>query len=1123
MNTNASFIIRDCNLIQESQHAAIKLVNTTAGRIEYTTIVGSPIVSPDSAAIKLLNANNTVVTYMHSDGNKDMGFHAQYSYHLTLTNSLFNSTDFRSARAEFSDYLTIDNCQFYQVSTSGYWCTRWNNVNHTVITNSEFYSDGGVSGISIDEAYYSSISDVYIWGSDQDGLNVDDSPNITITRATIEESQGDGAAFDNSPGFVFTDSTIFDTSTDGLDIATSPNSTISNINIATANSVGIRIDASANMSVTDIVTDETGSHGLYGQYSDFMTFDDITVTNALDTGIEFQFCNNGTLTNSVVQMTSDTGIYLWTCPNWTVTDNLVEYADGNGIHLHHGDNYLLTRNYVNYVTDTGINVDTSDNSNVIDNHVTKADSEGYVVTTCENITFAGNTADECWDGGSFDTSPNIVIEGNIFTNLIGRGMYINDMEDAIIRANVLSGAGLTGMDIDYLLTSTIEDNELSGFGFWFAPQRAYSYYNHTVVNNTVNGKDIYYGRDAVGVDLVASDYSQFIIINGSHVDIHDGTFDHVTNPVMLILSDNCTIWDIESFSNRQTCYVDRSDDTTMYDIYIDGGGFAEGIFVRASDHFNLTSSVIERCSGSSTSGVYLWASDDATITDCEFDLNHFGIYANDVNDFLVSDNLFTNHDSRAISVVSSSSYYVRILNNDIFNATYGVYFESGDNVTISMNTIMYTTNTGIRVSGGSSTDVNVTLNVVTNNADGIEMHNNGNSFAMNNTIMWNTGYGIYSDPSTPVEVYYNIIAFNLFDNGLDETTGNFWDDGVDTGNWWDDYTPPGVYAVDGNTDDRYPMQYAPTEPIINQPQDLYYAEGSEGNEITWLAFDDSLKDWAVTIDGGAWEADAWDFVDITVNIDGLAYGTHTVFVTLWDIHDNFVNDTVLVHVFDDTPPAISNVPNTVAFVGGSNQILSWEVSDLHSDTYTVFLDGDEYATGSWTTGLLEFNIDGLTEGEHSLIMQIADLDGNTAADQVLINVILDDVEPVIDSPDDITYEEGETGNIIVWNPQDDYPATFEISDESSVLSEGTWGGSRVVFNVDGLSVGSYRFQITVTDGSGNSVDDFVSVDVTAIVTEPPPPPPPIDLGFIGIVVVGIGAVAIVIVVIWIIRKKRPAY
>ncbi|MFW9848947.1 MAG: right-handed parallel beta-helix repeat-containing protein, partial [Candidatus Thorarchaeota archaeon] len=895
LNTDASFVIRDCLVDQRSSLAAIKLVNTTAGTIEYTTVHGSPTGSSDSGAIRFLNSNNTVVTHVHSDGNGDMGFYAQFSNHISLTWDLFNATNYRATYVSDSDYLTVDHSSFIQYSTIGYWCTRFLSVNHTTITNSAMYADGGVAGIAIANSYYASINNVYLWGSIQNALQIEGCPNITVTGITIEETDSLGVYVDYSPGFVFTDSSVYDTGSTGVDISDCPNSTLSNIDITMTDNHGLNIVNSGNTSATGIVIDDVSGLGVQVTSSDFMNLDDFTVTNTGDVGIYFGSSDNGSLTDSSVEMSNDAGIALEGCYNWTITDNHVDYIDGYGFYHGGGDNLILTRNYINYCYDDGIYIDTADNIDIVDNHVTMSDNTGISVQTTENATIAGNTVDKSDDGCYVVDGLNVVIEGNSFTNLLDTGMYISSLEDATIRNNIVSGEGEIGMNIDYLMTSIIEDNQLTGFGFWFQPTRAYSYYNNTILSNTVDGKDLYYALNQVGVDITASDYGQVIVINGSHYDVHDGSFDHVTNPIMCILSDNISVWDVTIMNNYYAIYYDRTDDGVIHDVSIDGG-HGYGIAVRLSDEFNIANSTISGCDETSRTALVFSSSDGAIVTDCEFDNNYYGIWINDVNDGLFTDNLITNSQSYAVSVWNAGSYYLRILNNEMYYDTYGIYLEQADNVSISMNTIMYASIWGIFVGGSSSSYVNVTLNDVSNNENGITMRNNGNSYVMNNTVMFNDGYGIYNDPFTAVEVYYNTIAFNLGDNGLDEIGGNYWDNGVDTGNWWSDYTPPGVYAVDGNTDDRYPMPFAPTEPIINQPPDVFYAEGDEGNEITWYVYDDSLRDWAVTIDGGAWEADAWNFVDITVNVDGLAYGDHTVVVTVWDIHDNSATDTVIVHV-----------------------------------------------------------------------------------------------------------------------------------------------------------------------------------------------------------------------------------
>ena len=71
--------------------------------------------------------------------------------------------------------------------------------------------------------------------------------------------------------------------------------------------------------------------------------------------------------------------------------------------------------------------------------------------------------------------------------------------------------------------------------------------------------------------------------------------------------------------------------------------------------------------------------------------------------------------------------------------------------------------------------------------------------------------------------------------------------------------------------------------------DISYAEGSTGNTASWIAFDNYLSHYRVTINGVIVVEDA--FADVnedtaTVDIDGLAYGDHPVIITVWDIEDN---------------------------------------------------------------------------------------------------------------------------------------------------------------------------------------------------------------------------------------------
>jgi parallel beta-helix repeat protein len=477
-----------------------------------------------------------------------------------------------------------------------------------------------------------------------------------------------------------------------------------------------------------------------------------------------------------------------------------------------------------------------------------------------------------------------------------------------------------------------------------------------------------------------------------------------------------------------------------------------------------------------------------------------------------------NSENYAIYAWGSGSEYVFIEDNTILNATYGFYSYRASDGLVTNNEIMYCSSAGIMLDGSDGNNYNVTLNTVENNYDGIVVSTSDFHFIMNNTVRWNSNYGLYLFASSSTEVYYNTFALN--GNYEDSFGGNFWDDGVSLGNSWDDWDGIGTYDVDGDTTDRYPALYLPSIPIINQPQDLAYAEGSTGNTVTWLPFDDALSHWELEIDGALFASDTWDFVDITVDVDGLAYGTHTAVITVWDVDQNSVTDTVVITVFDDTPPTISSESDVIVFADASGQVVEWTASDLHPDTLEFLIDDVVVDTGTWETGIIQESLDGLSVGDHIAQIIVYDVDGNSATDIIVVRVVDDDTPPTINSPADLTYTEGFTQNFIVWSGSDEYPDSYRVVFNGSTYETGAWTGAAITVNVDGLSAGNHTFTVTVYDGAGLSASDSVTVIVV-----PPEgfttPPPPADLTLL--IILGAGAAVVVVIVIIYMLKQKGGY
>lgn len=128
----------------------------------------------------------------------------------------------------------------------------------------------------------------------------------------------------------------------------------------------------------------------------------------------------------------------------------------------------------------------------------------------------------------------------------------------------------------------------------------------------------------------------------------------------------------------------------------------------------------------------------------------------------------------------------------------------------------------------------------------------------------------------------------------------------------------------------------------------------------------------------------------------------------------------------------------------------------------------------------------------------------------------DDLDPILDSPDDVEFTVGETGNNIDWNPTDDNPASYDVFVDEVSTYTGPWNSSseHIIIDLDDLAIGTYNFTCVVYDVVGNDIADTVIVTVTA--TTPGPGDP---LGMI-LILAGVGAVAIIIIVVVMLKKKE---
>jgi len=1133
IDTTSYFVIRDCYINHNTGIQAIWLGNATHGTVEHNTIIS------DSGGIYVIDSNSTTISHNeisnYGSGMYEFSINVHFSWDCVVERNLCYTDDNMG-----SLYLVCPNLILNYNSWENGNPSRPNVIidssNDTVANHNRIL--GGNVGLTLQSSHNVQIDNLTVF-SDGAGLEIDTCPWFELTNSHIE-TPGVGLEMGASPNTTIADSYFRSISAPNIGIFVSDDLTMSGNTIEDGVSSGIYLDTCHDSVLVDNTLLNCGSDsfildGCDDAYVSGNVIDSpcdygivvagsqraVLESNEINThfgdyGIYVVGSFDGIATGNIINATQF-GIYFDNVGNWTFTDNTVDYAEIG----YYGDTTILMYGRNNYATRmmAGILFEDVDTAEFTGNDFYELEV-GIVLVMAAHVNVYDNTVDFCEYGIYVEMFFNLTCSSNTITNFDDNGIEIAGGNVGQVIGNTITPEDEdpdpeVGIYFESCYGFNVTDNVLTDCGIVFDTGEVLDAYNHTFSNNLVNGQSIYYSVSEESATINPVSYGQIILVNCTDIDITGKTWGSATIPIQLYYCDYINIPDVTTTSNMYGIQASSSDNVTITDI-TSSGDESTAIYLDTCADFYIEGLI----QNGGDYGAYIYNSDYGTLYLCTIDQSSNGIYAPSTNELDIMNCDITNIDNNGIY---GTGDYVKVLDCYISNTVYGVRVDGGDFWNITNNLIEYCTH-GISLISSAQNGIAHNNEIYSSVHHGIILNTGCNNWEItNNTILWSGMWGIHAYQATGLDVYYNTIGLSGTGNA-DDTNSNTWDDTVDTGNWWSDYSGPGTYPLPGGggSVDNYPMSFLPDTPLIQYPIDISYAEGSTGNTASWIVFDNYLSHYRVTIDGVIVLEDA--FVDVnedtaTVDIDGLAYGDHSVIITVWDIEDNTATDTIVVHVFDDTDPTINGPPNMEIFVGGSGQEITWEVSDLHPNTYTVELDGEEYATGSWTNGELSINIDGLTAGEHVLVLYIYDVDGNEISDGVAVLVIDDSVAPAVDSPDDLVIILGTTGNSIIWTPTDAYPASYAVSSNGSVYASGDWGGSRIIVVVDGLPLGNHTFTLTVQDGSGSSATDTVTVTVLPFEGWTPEPAP-LDYTMVLVVVGAFAGVIVLAVVVYFVKLKK---
>jgi parallel beta-helix repeat protein len=268
-------------------------------------------------------------------------------------------------------------------------------------------------------------------------------------------------------------------------------------------------------------------------------------------------------------------------------------------------------------------------------------------------------------------------------------------------------------------------------------------------------------------------------------------------------------------------------------------------------------------------------------------------------------------------------------------------------------------------------------------------------------------------------------------------------------------------------------------PMITPLGPVSYPEGTFFYYITWELQDDDLDKYAYYKNDTLWYAGGcfpgWV---ATFDIGHCSLGLWNFTLVVNDTAGQMARDTVLLTVYDNTPPGVSSFhPSgdqlTVIIGNTEGAYISWLVSDNHHCNYSIF-ENDSFIVAADVLGQVYIGVGQLPIGIYNYTIVVTDDSGNRASNTVWVHIV-----PDIDAPVVITEEPviivSEEWWYCLWYVSDINPGTLELFVNSSLFGEYEWNEYvfenemfGVTLNTTGLAAGAYNFTLVAIDAWGNS-------------------------------------------------------
>ena len=262
-----------------------------------------------------------------------------------------------------------------------------------------------------------------------------------------------------------------------------------------------------------------------------------------------------------------------------------------------------------------------------------------------------------------------------------------------------------------------------------------------------------------------------------------------------------------------------------------------------------------------------------------------------------------------------------------------------------------------------------------------------------------------------------------------------------------------------------------------------YESETVQNSLTWIATDDLPGQYTLTRNDIPLHSGTWTNTQQTFSfpIDGYPTGIYEFQIQVSDTSGNVASNKVIVTVFDQTAPRITQMSAVSFEYGTTENTISFTVVDLNPSYYEVHLNSRYIETNHWVSGLLYFrSVDFLPVGNHLYQFEFFDTSGNSKVLDIQVSVF-DTIDPIFNTlPSDRIFEFSHNKEFVSWNVSDLNPSLYTIVKDNVFFISGIWNSetdihSAPIFLNDRLGTAVYT--INVFDTSGNSAQDSISITI----------------------------------------------